>query len=194
MDDVTKIILGFIGSIILTLFGFFLNWWNERRLRKKERKKQLANEIFNLCERILRYAIHCSQLSLTAKYYFALYQIDKHDFDASNYATHFKDAEASRLKIVELITELSSKINDLYEYWGNTDEIQAIENELKAECLEIIKTHNGLFNEGMTKELIERIYLVESKKIADYVFKESCGKHLLIVQKIVCPRVNIPRQ
>ena len=194
MDDGTKIALGIIGSGCITVFAFFLNWVSAYFRRNAENKERLTNELFVLSERMLRYSIHANQRALNAEYHLALFEKDKDEHDRSAHLMYLKDLENACLIVIESSVSLCEKLNDLDTYWSDDIyKLREIKKHLSADGADLIKSYRGIFDLCQASLQFNAIYDVHMARVQSYVYYESCGIHLLKLQKEICPNINIPR-
>lgn len=194
MDDGTKIAFGIIGSGIITVFAFSLNWISAYFRRNTENKERLTNELFVLSEKMLRYSIHANQRALNAEYHLALYEKDKNEHDRSSHLMYLKDLESACLLVIEASVSLCEKLNDLDKYWDDDiHQLRQIKKHLTADGADLIKSYRGIFDLCQASFEFDAIYDVNMARVQTYVYYESSGLHLLKLQKEICPNINIPR-
>lgn len=190
-DDNEKYVITFIASLSVALIIFFANVFWDRAKRKKETREKLRREIFLICEKLIRYAIHASQRALEAKYFYSMHKADRdEDFDKVNYSKYLNDCESSSLATTLYHAELVSKIMELENIWNNDVEIKNIKHLMFEEGYTIIKTFDGIFNEKMSKEQIEAIRNSEMSSIEIYVTNKSIGKNIVEIQNIIYPKAR----
>lgn len=197
--DFLKLFLTFAGSLSIALTIYYLNRSSDKNKQKVEKIHFLKSEIFVICEKILRYAIHSSQRELAVKKEYAINQVDKSkiDFLDVHYAKNLSDAEDSALKVVIFRADLIQKIAEL-ELFAHTKEeitlISELKNRMKKESLDILKRFDGCFVGLKTVEEIEIKYKEELTGIYDYTFNKSTGKFLIEIQELIYPTMKIPRE
>ncbi|MHB8260423.1 MAG: hypothetical protein ACYDCN_07915 [Bacteroidia bacterium] len=189
--DANKYIFTFLASLSVALIVIIINYRLESNKLKKQKKEKLRNEIYVLCEKIIRYALHSSQRELAAKYFYSMHKADKdEDFDKINYFKYLSDAESSALSCTLCRADLIAKIGELENCRMNPNEIKEIKEAMISCDNTIIKRADGVFTKEMDKNEIAKIYKHEMDGLPDYVRNNSCGKHLIKIQKIMYPNIG----
>ncbi len=127
IDDNKKYFIAFISSLTVALILVLVNNIWDKHKRRKAIVERLLNEIYVLCEKIMRYALHANQRALSAKYFYAMHKADRDEnFDQTNYSKYLSDAESSALAYTLSQADLIGKIGELENYWNSPKEIKEI--------------------------------------------------------------------
>lgn len=194
LTDTSKIILSSILTLTVGLTLYIIKTIYDQYKRKIEMRETICSEIYFICEKILRYAVHSSSRSLVAKYYYTMHKIEQdEDFDKLSHMKYLNDAENSSFSLVLNEGELISKIAQLEIYWKNSNEIKKIKELANKDGDNILMKHDGVFNKKMNRFQTLLVYTRRMNEIQNFVTTISRGKYIIEIQNIVYPNSKIVR-
>jgi len=187
-ENINSLFLGWFLGLLSPMLFLILNNWIANRNKKQEIRRILRNDIFLICDKLIRYAVHCNQRALTAKYYYAMHKVQNdEEFDKALYLKYVNDSETSQLSFTLLKADLLCKVGELKIYWTKRKDTFEIEKLLKEENYDIIKKFDGVFTEEMTINEIEKVYKKELGRVEEYVTSHSNGKNLTWIRNYMHP-------
>lgn len=166
--------------------AFILNAVWQDHIRSRELKRTINNNIFNACEKLIRYSLLGNSFVIEARKCYVLYR--KGEEKDENLRFYYKFIDEADSMIINYHITLADLLSQMGDFKKHNKELYDKVNELPKKGIIAIDNWGGRFNVSMTIDEIKAAYKKAQNEVDSFVEETSYCKYFRQIQNIVHPK------